>query len=105
MTRNDLFALLSRNQLANMTLVSFLTTLSAFLARRRLAFRLGVGMFGARRERGIAWCELADFRLQLINAVKQCQKRGFHRGCHFCFQFRRYPAHAGIGTENAKPSP
>ncbi len=69
-------------------------------------------MFGAGRNGRISWRQFLhllgqrfDLLGQLIDLIKQRQKGCFDSGCHFGFEFRRYPAHASIGAENRDPSP
>ena len=115
LTRNDLFALLSRNQLTHMTFVAFLTTLFSFLSRRWLSFWLGVRMFCAGRQGRVSRSQFLNLILKLPDSFFQLTKRGQderfdgrrHLGFDFCWYFdqRLRLAHMSIGAENADSSP
>ncbi len=119
MARRDGGALFGWDEFSRVPFVTFLSALLSFLARRWLSFGLCVRMLGTRRQRRIARSQFLKLigqgihlpgqsihlSGQSIDLIKQRQDKRFDSGRHLGFECWRDLAHAGIGAENATPSP
>lgn len=125
LARNDLIAVVRRDQLAEMSLVSLLAPLLTFVAGLWLRFRLGVGMFGTGRLGRVLRSQLLDFLGELLDLngkrmsllgqrldlIDQRIDEAFDGRRHLGFDLGwnldsgRSLGHATIGAENRRSRP